>query len=140
MCCSCGCKYINIKKIKAILEVPLRHKGLKIWSCYRCGAGCNCSVYLIPGLGTSTCCRCGHREEIKATLWLKKGRTGVWLSASLGPYRPAQNLGCAPAVLWVLSENLPRLFFHLLSLKAFTSYAMCAAKKEKNCINLTEFL
>ena len=26
---------------------------IRIWHCHSCGAGCNCGVGLIPGLGTS---------------------------------------------------------------------------------------
>ena len=36
---------------------------LRIWHCLSYCIGCKCGSDLIPGLGTSTCCRCGQKSK-----------------------------------------------------------------------------
>ena len=37
--------------------------GLRIWHCCSCDIGCRCDSHLIPGPGTSICCRCGRERR-----------------------------------------------------------------------------
>lgn len=54
---------INFQKEKSNLGIPLWHSGLKI-RCYHCsGSGHGCSLGLIPGWGTSTCCGRGQNKQ-----------------------------------------------------------------------------
>ena len=41
--------------IKNHLGISLSHSRLRIWCCHCCG--------MIPGLGTSTCCRCSQKKK-----------------------------------------------------------------------------
>ena len=43
--------------------VPLGHSGLRVWCCHCSGLGSSYGVGLIPGLGTSTCCRCSQNNN-----------------------------------------------------------------------------
>ena len=45
------------------LDCPLCHSGLRSQNCHSCGIGHSCSSDLIPGLGTSICCGCGHKKQ-----------------------------------------------------------------------------
>ena len=44
------------------MGVPWWLRGLRIWHCHYCGLGCCCDVSSIPGLGNSTCHRCGKNK------------------------------------------------------------------------------
>ena len=39
------------------------HSGLTIQCCHCNSSGCCCGMGLIPGPGTSICCKCGQRKE-----------------------------------------------------------------------------
>ena len=50
---------------------------VKIWRYHFCGSSCSYGSGSIPGLGTSTCCRCGQKK--------KKKRNQAWVCTEMGP-------------------------------------------------------
>lgn len=50
------------------MEVPMWYSVLRIWHGHSCGTGCNCGTGSLPGLGTSTFCRCNEKKKKKDTL------------------------------------------------------------------------
>ena len=50
-------------------EVLLWYSELRIWHCCSCSTDCTCGMGLLPGLGNSTCHRCGsqkkHQKKLK---------------------------------------------------------------------------
>ena len=64
--------------------VPLWCSGLRIWHCYYNGLGRCYGVGSIPGLGTSTCHRCGQKKKKEKNEKLKdEGRQGGVLDSNL---------------------------------------------------------
>ena len=57
------------------IGVLLQHRGLRIQHCHCRGLGSCCGKDPIPGLGTSTYCRCGKKKKKK-----KKQEFLSWLS------------------------------------------------------------
>lgn len=47
--------------------VPLWCRGLRVQCCPFSGSGCCYDAGLIPGWGTSSCCRCGQKNKQKTT-------------------------------------------------------------------------
>ena len=55
--------------LKATLKgVPWWLSGLRTWRCQCCGSGHCHSVGSVPGLGTTECCGCCHRQVNKSKL------------------------------------------------------------------------
>lgn len=46
-----------------MLGVPLWCRGLRVQCCPFSGSGCCYDAGLIPGRGTSSCCRCGQKNK-----------------------------------------------------------------------------
>ena len=52
--------------------VPWWLSGLRTWHCHCCSSGYCCDMGSVPGLGTSTCCRCNQKIDNKDMEYMKK--------------------------------------------------------------------
>ena len=56
-------------RLKMFIGVPWCLSGLRIQCCHCCGWGKCCDTGLIPGPGTSACCRCGQKKTKKKNVF-----------------------------------------------------------------------
>ena len=72
----CGTWVKNLTTVAQVtgevqVQAPAGCSGLRIWHCCSCGAGSGCGSGSIPGLGTSICQGCGHKNN--QTHWCTAG-------------------------------------------------------------------
>ena len=63
--------FMIINEARKTSGVPSWLSGLRIWHYHCCSSGYRCGVCLIPGPGTSACCRWGQEKK------KKKGKTST---------------------------------------------------------------
>ena len=81
-----GCAQLWIPEQNA-MGIPWWLSRLRTQCCYCCGSGCCCGVGLIPGPGTSLCCRCIQKKTKQKdkktqniTNWAAKTKTIYFLT------------------------------------------------------------